>query len=199
MSGIITDNQGRSSGLVKAAAGGGAMTLLSATTLGSDAATIDTDDVFSTTYDCYKVFILNMTSNASAHYGIRYLVDGTEQTGNYMALGDGTYKTSLADAAGVEWDNGRYQNYFHGGGWDFNNSNHASQHEITFFEPNGGAEYNQFHGQSMLMQATDYPVTWQWSCWYTANINATGFRLIMSASQNIIAGCKIYVYGYNKT
>ena len=34
MSGIITDNQGRSSGLVKAAAGGGAMTLLSATTLG---------------------------------------------------------------------------------------------------------------------------------------------------------------------
>ena len=61
MSGIISDNQGRSSGLVKAAAaGGGAWNLILAQTISSNVGEVEfTDSHFTSTYDFYKVVIIN--------------------------------------------------------------------------------------------------------------------------------------------
>ena len=176
--------------------GGGAMTLLSATTLGSDAATIDIDNVFSTTYNCYKVFILNLTNEGTEFPGIRYLVSGTAQTGDYMILGDGCYRTSTTAGTGTEWDAGYLEDYMSLGNWNYDDNGIASNHEMTFFEPNGGAYPNQVLGSSMMKQAA-YPVTWNWSSWYASDINATGFRILMSSGGNIISGCKVNVYGFN--
>jgi hypothetical protein len=61
MSGIISDNQGRSSGLVKAAAaGGGAWNLVLAQTISSNVGEVEfTDSHFTSTYDFYKVVIIS--------------------------------------------------------------------------------------------------------------------------------------------
>jgi len=177
------------------AAPSGGVTLLSATTLGSNATTIDIDNVFSTTYNCYKVFILNLTNEGTEFPGIRYLVGGTAQTGNYMILGDGNYRTSTSAGSGTEWDAGYLENYMSLGNWNYDDNGNASNHEMTFFEPNGGAYPNQILGSSMTKQAA-YPVTWNWSSWYASDINATGFRILMSGGGNIIAGCKVNVYGF---
>ena len=61
MSGIITDNVGRSSGLVKAAGGGGgAWNLIESQTISSNVGEVEfTDSHFTSTYDFYKVVIIN--------------------------------------------------------------------------------------------------------------------------------------------
>ena len=84
MSGIITDNLGRSGGLIKAVeAGGGAWTQKSKTTLSGDAATWTIDGIFDDNKDIYNVqFILG--SSVTHTVGCRVRQGGaTISTSNY--------------------------------------------------------------------------------------------------------------------
>ena len=99
MSGIISDNQGRSSGLVKAGGGGGAWNFISSTAL--DASTITVTGLDST-YDKYQFVLSNVhvdTENSgSQHVYARAIQGGSPYTGSdyiYGATTMGSHQNSV--------------------------------------------------------------------------------------------------------
>jgi len=100
MSGTIGDNLFRASGVVaeKEAAAGGAWTLIERQAAsGTDVSAIQFDEVFSTTYDWYKIFIQGgIADSTGADPLLRLLVGTTAQTGTYN-----TYNTIGVNGPGV--------------------------------------------------------------------------------------------------
>ena len=88
MSGIITDNLGRSSGLVKSGGGGGAWNFISSTAL--DAATITVTGLDST-YDKYQFVLSNVhvddENSGSQHVYARAIQGGSPWTSNHYIFG----------------------------------------------------------------------------------------------------------------
>jgi hypothetical protein len=110
MSGIITDNLGRSSGLVKAA-GGGKETLLSSTTITSDTATFDGDQLLPSTYNNFVIDMFNICPTDSSNQDmIMYMRSGgagseSTFTGNVQYVrvanhGSGGFLTDAQDSTG---------------------------------------------------------------------------------------------------
>ena len=104
MSGIITDNIGRSSGLVKSASVSAGMTLILSTDISSSVATVGLDNVFTSTYDLYRVYGYNIfhASNSAEGY-LRFLLnsDGSAYTSGgyervYWRGGSGTTDTDAS-------------------------------------------------------------------------------------------------------
>ena len=97
MSGIITDNLGRSSGLVKAASGGGAWNFISSTTVGA-ASTITINSGIDSTYDLY-MFVMQMTSDTdSQEWWMQFEAGGSVDTDSdyrYDIVNGYTTSTSL--------------------------------------------------------------------------------------------------------
>ena len=97
MSGIITDNLGRSSGLVKAASGGGAWNFISDTTV-SAASTVTVNSGIDSTYDLY-MFVMQMTSDTdSQDWTMQFEADGAVDTDSdyrYDIVNGYTTSTSL--------------------------------------------------------------------------------------------------------
>ena len=83
MSGIISDNVGRASGLVKAAGGGGSMTFL-ATIAMSSQATATFDGYFTSDYDVYEYQFSNIlcaTNDGTFDYRVR--ISSSDASGSY--------------------------------------------------------------------------------------------------------------------
>ena len=80
MSGIVGDNQGRSSGLVKAAGGGGAWNLVSLQTA-SSSSVLEWNTQITSTYDTYKLIVTNAhTATDTAQFYLQYRQDAAYLT-----------------------------------------------------------------------------------------------------------------------
>ena len=80
MSGIITDNVGRSSGLIKAAAAGADFEKIVAVTASGDG-TADIDGHFSSTYDYYKIMFNQVLGSVANDYlYMRAMIGGAIKT-----------------------------------------------------------------------------------------------------------------------
>jgi hypothetical protein len=90
MTGIISDNVGRTSGLVKSAGGGGAWTLIKTLTASSDSALsfVDgTDDVvLDSTYPIYKFVYTNAHPSQQSGDGEEFQFNLSEDTGSSYAV-----------------------------------------------------------------------------------------------------------------
>ena len=108
MSGIISDNVGRSSGLVKAVeAAGGAWTQKSKTTLSGDAATWTIDGIFDDNKDIYNIqFILGCTADQELYGRVRQ-GGATISTSSYeWNMGHAAYNDSWSvggSTGGTSW------------------------------------------------------------------------------------------------
>ena len=103
MSGIIGDNVGRSSGLIKAVSVSAGMTLILSTDISSSVSVVGLDNVFTSTYDLYRVYGYNIFHASNADDGwLRFLLnsDGSAYTGGgyervYWYAGNaGTFSSS---------------------------------------------------------------------------------------------------------
>ena len=79
MSGIISDNQGRSSGLVKSAASSDYVKL-NTTTVSSAVATVSIDGHFTSDYDYYNLYLTNVCPTADTQYYFRFNSGGSALT-----------------------------------------------------------------------------------------------------------------------
>jgi len=79
MSGIISDNQGRSSGLVKSAASSDYVKL-NTTTVSSAVASVSIDGHFTSDYDYYNLYFTNVRPAADAQLDLRFNSGGSALT-----------------------------------------------------------------------------------------------------------------------
>ena len=88
MSGIITDNIGRSSGLVKSAAVSAGLTLVHSVDISTATSTITMDNIFTSTYKVYLIHGFSIENSATAAGSLRIInTSGSIDTGSvYMRV-----------------------------------------------------------------------------------------------------------------
>ena len=194
MSGIIGSNTGRSSGLIKSASVASGATLLTATTLGSDASEMIFDDIFSSTYKIYKIFCYDLSFSANATVYIQYRVGGSNQSAaNYGIRHDYAYGTSSTGTQVNDSTSG----YTCFNGWTSvaETADYPHSIDFTFYNPNDNTFYGAMNGTSTNWSPTTYnEVVSNMVGYYVAKIAATGFRLFPSTG-NILDGSRVNVYG----
>jgi|TARA_Y100000310_G_C20500156_1_gene723559 hypothetical protein len=190
MSGIISDNLGRSSGLVKSAAVSSDYVKLGTGTV-SDAASF-TIDLHTTDYKYYEYRYRELYGATNGQtVRLRFNTSaGTAQTGSgYIGAKDGSY-----------WNSSGASNYQKAGTWSADhlliNNNSASANELgygiirvydpltagtkTCFESNtGGAEANHIY----VKQCSGY---------YASNEAHTGISLYISSGNIYVGECNVY-------
>ena len=104
MSGVISDNVGRSSGLVKTSGGGG-LVFIETTDIGSTPATVNFTAVNASLYDAYMCVLMNVTpANDDVHLYMRTSTNG----GSSYDAGGSDYNWAVtsqggANSAGVDY------------------------------------------------------------------------------------------------
>ena len=159
MTGIVTDNLGRSSGLVKAAAGGGVWTLIETITASSDS-TIEFDSGIDGTYPIYVIKFINIhPATDETHFEVNFrdgstAYDATKTTTNIQAYhneDDSTgilrYEVSedLAQSTGVQ-QLATYQG---------NDSDQALCGYLTLFAPSDTTFIKHFMARTSSVQYND--------------------------------------------
>ena len=197
MTGIVTDNLGRSSGLVKAAAGGGVWTLIETITASSDS-TIEFDSGIDGTYPIYVIKFINIhPATDETHFEVNFrdgstAYDATKTTTNIQAYhneDDSTgilrYEVSedLAQSTGVQ-QLATYQG---------NDSDQALCGYLTLFAPSDTTFIKHFQTRISTVQGSDrYKDVYSAGyCNVTAAIDGVQFSM---SSGNIDLG-KFKLYG----
>ena len=186
------------------AAGGGAWTLISTETLGADVTPWDIDDIFTSTYDIYKMFITDFSctgSGASSYVDAQLLVSGTAQTGDYRTLYSQAYAliegaNTVYGVSGGDWatairfeDSARNNDV--GTATDY-----LGQFEFTFYRPQDSVVNNQGSFMSTVCtgSATYNNYVYNGSWMYTSAVAATGVRFIAN-NGDMSAGSIVRTYG----
>tara|TARA_R100000656_G_C3923773_1_gene123386 strand:- start:192 stop:788 length:597 start_codon:yes stop_codon:yes gene_type:complete len=194
MSGIITDNLGRSSGLVKSAGGGGSLVKLAETNISSGVATVSFDGYFTSDYDIYKIYVQNLRPVGSSNYQpcLRFRrSDADVTTSDYFG------------AAGHAYSGGNNHNGDLGAD-NFNivkdssvigNSDHGFSAEITIYNPLQTTRFHMMTGVSGYMYSTDRWYAGHFSGSLEDNTDAiSGFTFLNDGGENFDDG-NIYFFG----
>jgi len=186
--------QSNGSGVLSFASVSSDFVKLGTNTLGSDTSSVAFDDVFSSTYTYYKIFISDLKTSADAQIFLQLRVSGTNQSAaNYAgrvnyAYNGGTGQQLNSSSNGFSiWN-----------GWDDHDGNldYQSTNEVTLFNPNSNARYPAIHFSGFVyVPQSSYNETFTVGGGsYLAKIAATGFRIHVT-SGNIKSGTTITIYG----
>jgi len=189
MSGIISDNTGRGTGLIKAAAGGN-LIKLGATTVSSSTAYIDLTTVFSSTYKYYKLFANDIEFNTSTYMEVSFLVGGTVQTGTYNGKHVAIIGTD-STSSGQDDDQSATSGFRPIGGWVHSTGQDVNcSMELTFFDPNNNGTYNIMTWSANVRQSSgsNTAIYMFGQGHYAASIAATGVRVAATSGNTLEAG-----------
>ena len=195
MSGIIGDNTGRGTGLIKAA-GGGDWIRLNTTTVSGSPSTISIDSVFSSTYKIYRLFFNDVNYSTGAYQDLQFLVSGTAQTsadyewkcvhlyGDFAAStsSDGTKNTG----SGFRYTQGYLQSQ----------ADYPESGNITFYNPNDSTAYNAMTSVATCYDGSHWRVIWGAGFYNGGKIAATGIKMTLS-SGNVSTG-EYVMYGLKR-
>ena len=190
MSGIISDNQGRSSGLVKAAGGGGAWNFLSKQTA-SNSALLEWNSDITSTYDVYKLFCSNCHSvDDSAHAYIRLRQSSSYLTGsNYRfaaarAVDSGSISVQVSTGDSVMRLTNDSTGNATGENWNY---------EITFWDLLATDNYKQIHWNASNINQ-DGTIKHEFgAASYNASVAAMdGFKIYMDSGNIAIGEFALY-------
>ena len=203
MTGIISDNVGRTSGLIKAAPGGGAWTLIKSITASSDS-TISfvngtSDVVLDSTYPIYKFEFINIHP---ANDDTKLLVNFSSDSGSNYNV---TKTTTFFNAQHRESGSGNDLGYRTGAdlaqstsGFNItegtgNDNDQSSSGELFLFSPSNTTYVKHFIGRSNTIIAADGTIDNFFSgyCNTTSAVDAVQFAM---GSGNIDSGT-IKLYG----
>ena len=198
MTGIISNNVGRTSGLIKAAEGGGAWTLISTQTA-SDSATIDFTSGLDSTYDEYVFKFINMhgdsdaqfkfQANASGGSGFNETINSTLFRAYHLESGSASglgYQTSGDQTQGTSYNSV----FFSGKSGDNDSSGSGTLH---LFDPSNTTFVKHFISSTVHVNPTVGPVQTLVSGYFntTSAIDEISFKM---HSGNIDSGT-IIMYG----
>jgi hypothetical protein len=206
MTGIIAQNVGRTSGLIKAASGGGGEVWTLIKTLTSDGSDADltfidgSDDVtLDSTYPIYKFVFINIHPETDeTYFGFNFTIDGT----NWNVT-----KTSTAFFADHTESDGGTPNFTYWASQDlaqgtgFQNigfalgtdNDQSSSGELTIYSPSSTTFVKHFMAVSNSIHASDLTVNGFIAGYGNTTSAVTGVQFKMSADE--IQGGKIKLYG----
>ena len=200
MSGIIGDNLGRSSGLVKSASVSAGLTLIDTSTVSSSVANLSIDNIFTSTYDVYIIYgyALYVNSTAQQPMAFRYIKesDGSvDSGGNYEMIRHGivrTGSTSAIDDASTSADWHKFGDYA-----GISDATTNTAFNITFFNPQSTSDEKISIAQFMSKGASGYIDLEHSGCSY--NQDSTAVRGIQLLSNVNLEGGTFKTYGITKT
>jgi hypothetical protein len=199
MSGIIGDNLGRSGGLIKSGAAGGAWTLIDDSSVSSSVSSLSIDEVFTSSYDLYQLFGYAIYTNTTAEQPLafRYIKsDGSvDSGGNYEMIRHGivrTGSTSAIDDASTSADWHKFGNYV-----GISDATTNSAFNITFFNPQSTSDEKISIAQWMSKGASGYIDLEHSGCSY--NQDSTAVRGIQILSNTNLLGGEFKLYGMQTT
>lgn len=143
MSGIVGDNQGRSSGLIKAVAAPSADFVLLSTTTGSGTVSFDGD--FSATYDNYLLIGYNGSNDGvDEDLNMRVRQGDADITGSsYYRVWNGNYGNTSSGQARYDYSAYGADHIKLGNNWD-DNAVKPNQFNMWIYDPFQGDSYHHF-------------------------------------------------------
>ena len=113
---------------------------LTSTTISSNTSNIDFQDVFTSDYDVYKLFLTNVRSDTDQSIFLRFLTTGTTQLSSaeynmFMTGGRHQYSTNTANAANDSQKNATQFQITLWGNMESDTSEGGLNAEITFLNP----------------------------------------------------------------
>ena len=198
MTGIISNNVGRTSGLIKAAEGGGAWTLISTQTA-SASSTISFTSGLDSTYDEYVFKLINIHPSAQAFFGFNFSTDAgsnynaTKTSTNFRAYHSEADSTDLDYKDGDDIAQGAGQVLTAGNLGNANDETLCG--ELWLFKPSSGTYVKHFYWRSSCVQSA--PAAFD--CWVTGYVNTTddvdGVQFAMSSGDVDSGSIKLYGLG----
>ena len=181
-----------------AEAGGGGMDLLNVTTLGSAAAELIVDNVFTATYNVYKFYLYNLTTSAGGTviFQLRYGGSSGTNEGSDAYVGRNIY----AYQSGISQQrNSQNTGFYLYNGWSDagSSADYQATAEMTLFEPFSTEKFPALYADGLLYNAGGgyNEVQNTMRGWFTSKARAkTGFRLYPS-SGNLNEDTKILTFG----
>ena len=179
MSGIIGQNQGRDSGLIKAPAGGGGMTLIGHTSITSSTASVDFTSGMDNAYPLYKLFLSNVkhASDGGQVY-IQVYQGGSLNTSSHYTKVDGMFASEYSNAIYTSTSNGATNAQWRLHSGVGNSTGEYMTGEFLFFNGAGDESYPHMFEVSMARMAN------------THNHMRVGLNTCINAGN--ITGIKIY-------
>jgi len=180
------------------AAGGGEWTRLNTQTISSSIANFTVDNVFSSTYQTYKLFWNDVDYSAAAYPLIQFLTggDGTVASGStYKVKYNFTYNglTAHASAGG---SNTQTTGFSPTSLYNHNHSDYGSTGEITFFNPADNTQYNAILFNTNYYDGTHWRNSYGNGYYDGAKISATGYKL--SSNTGTIDTGEYTLYGIKR-
>lgn len=152
------------------------------------------DDVFSATYDIYKIYYYNYKGSADASLRLQLRTGAGNQSASNYATRDMWGYNSGSGQGLAETTAG----YVLINGWSDvdSNTDYGLSGEITIFDPFDDSMFTpvNIHSNMMAAASSHNQIVNVGIGWYTTKVAATGFRIVPSAG-NMVAGTKIAVYG----
>ncbi len=183
------------------------MVLLSKTDVTSVSA-IDFQDVFTTDYDVYKLYINSVAPNSSNNLNLRWFTSGTTEdaTSNYNFMSHGAYrrdsdgvKSTFTDA---NTGGTAYTLSIFGGVGDSGSWSGMNNWEITMFDPkrnhkSSSAKGGNIRNDLTYMYVNTHQIVAHSNMWHntTGSSGYTGFRLFWGSSAAFQAIGTIALYG----
>jgi hypothetical protein len=198
MSGIISDNQGRSSGLVKSAGGGDFVKIATAEVTGSAVSSVDLQGCFTSAYDNYQIHFNRLNFDGGAYFFPSFLGDDNVATTGHMYCKGIIFHGDYGASSYQAWYGGSSS------GLHMNDSNDsyrddAHTHGIIYLPdpqqtrlPSSG--YTQMFRWSMCGGKASRHWISEGACYHAVNHEYGGISF-KGNSDNIEVGFKATVYG----
>ena len=183
------------------------MVLLSKTDVTAVSA-IDFEDVFTTDYDVYKLYVNSIAPNSVNNFVLRWFTSGTTEdaTSNYNFMSHGCYRRDSDNARSTFTDASTGNTYYSlsvfGGVGDSGTTSGMNNWEITMFDPkrnhkSSSAKGGNIRNDLMYSYNNDHQIVGHSNMWHntTGSSGYTGFRLFWSGSANFQAIGTIALYG----
>ena len=171
-------------------------------------AAVDFQDVFTTDYEVYKVYVNGVAPNSNQNLYIRFFTSGTtEDSGsNYNFISDGTYRQDSNNNRDQFLDAATGQSVYNLGVWggvgDGTSWSGVNNFELTFYDPKRNHRDSSSKGGAMQNFCTynyhnTYQIVAQGFYWHntTGGSGFSGFRVFWNNNANFKAMGTIAVYG----
>jgi hypothetical protein len=170
---------------------------LNTNTISSGVSSFTVDNVFSSTYQIYKLFWSDVYFSGAAYPQIQYVTggDGTVVSGStykWKALFMYGSLTSTSDSNGNQ---SQTTGFWVTNGYDQDDSDYPSTGEVTFFNPASNTMYNAIQATVGIYESSQWRYFMGTGYYDGAKIEATGYKFnadagTIDSGEFVLYGCK---------
>ena len=194
---VLTSSGAGVSAVYEDAAGGGGIVLINKTVLSSTPATVDFDQLMTTSYDTYKI-IMSGIASADSGENIRMLFQTTDESAGAYNTGS-TYSFETARSYDYNAHNATDQAFGKIGrnGFGDDDADRYASAEITILNASSTVSYKMWHYRGFCTQHDDTNSGEIGAGIFKNNARLTGVRFLYDGGNfaSTVAGSSIALYG----